>query len=280
MRGTYPVAVVPDLPYAEVDGVPLLADLYRPDTEQAPPVVVYVHGGGWAVGSRSDFADTRLAGLAAHGLAVVSIDYRLVDVAHFPAQLHDVKAAVRWVRAEADRLGVHAERVGIWGASAGAVLASLAGLTGGRPELEGDVGEHVDRSSAVQAVVPWFGVADLLATTTRSELEARLVPGGPEAAFLGVNSVADVAGVGELARQASPLSWVSADAPPFLIAHGDRDRVVSPSESRSLHDALTRAGAGSSLLVLGGAGHEDTIFDSPANLALTAGFLLASLRSC
>lgn len=276
---SYPVSVTSDLPYAEVDGTALLADLYRPDTEQAPPVVVYVHGGGWAVGSRSDFAETRLGALAAHGLAVLSIDYRLVDVAHFPAQLHDVKAAVRWVRGEAGRLGVDAERIGIWGASAGAVLASLTGLTAGRPELEGDVGHHTDRSSGVQAVVCWFGVGDLVATSTRSSLEARLSPHGPEAAFLGVGSIAEVAGVPDLACQASPLSWVADTAPPFLIAHGDRDRVVPLTESQSLHDALTRAGASSSLLVLGGAGHEDAAFDAPANLALTAGFLLASLAT-
>ncbi|WP_138732704.1 alpha/beta hydrolase [Modestobacter excelsi] len=275
----YQVSVTAGLAYAEVDGRVLLADLYRPATQEPPPVVVFVHGGGWAVGSRSDFAETRLAPLAAHGVAVLSIDYRLVDVAHFPAQLHDVKAAVRWLRASARDLDVDAEHMGIWGASAGAVLASLVGLTAGQPELEGSVGDEHAHSSAVQAVVAWFGLSDLSATTTRSPLEAQLLPPGPEAGFLGVVSLAEVPDVRDLARQASPVTWVSEAAPPFLIAHGDRDRMVAPSESRALHDALVRVGAHSSLLVVGGAGHEDPAFDSSASLALTAGFLLGTFRS-
>jgi len=275
---TYEVSVTTDLAFAEVDGRTLLADLYRPAMEEPPPVVVYVHGGGWAVGSRSDSAQTRLAPLAAHGLAVLSIDYRLVDVAHFPAQLHDVKAAVRWLRTSAQDLDVVAERVGIWGASAGAVLASLVALTAGSTEPGGPADNEYAHSSAVQAVVAWFGLSDLTATTTRSPLEAELVPPGPEAGFLGVGSRAQVTEVRDLARQASPLTWVSAEAPPFLIAHGDRDRMVPLSESQSLHDALVRVGARSSLLVVGGAGHEDPAFDSAATLALTAGFLLGTLR--
>jgi acetyl esterase/lipase len=94
----YDVTVSADLAYADVDSQPLLADLYRPATGQAPPVVLYVHGGGFAVGSRSDGAEGRLAALAAHAVAVLPVDYRLVPAAHFPAQLHDVKAAVRRVR--------------------------------------------------------------------------------------------------------------------------------------------------------------------------------------
>ncbi|HZZ55106.1 MAG TPA: alpha/beta hydrolase, partial [Trebonia sp.] len=94
----YEVTVTADLAYADADGQPLLADLYRPATEQAPPVVLYVHGGGFAVGSRSDGAEGRLAALAAQGVAVLSVDYRLAPAAHFPAQLHDVKGAARSAR--------------------------------------------------------------------------------------------------------------------------------------------------------------------------------------
>jgi len=274
----YDVTVTTDLVYAAVDGQQLLADLYRPATE-LPPVVLYAHGGGFEAGSRSDDGKGRLAGLAAHGLAVLSIDYRLAPAAHFPAQLHDVKAAVRWVRARAPRLGIGGEQVGVWGASAGALLASLAGLTPGQAGLDSDLGEHLDQSSAVQAVVAWFGIADLLATASRSWLEAEILPFNFEAALLGVRSAAEVSGAADRARKASPLTWVSADAPPFLIAHGDRDRIVPAAQSRTLHEALVRAGARSSLLLLGGAGHEDATFDAPANLAVTAGFLSAVLRS-
>jgi acetyl esterase/lipase len=275
----YDVKVTEDLSYADVDGQRLLADLYRPATEQPPPVVLYVHGGGFARGSRSDNAEDRLAALAAHGVAVLSLDYRLVPAVRFPAQLHDVKAAVRWARANAASLGVDGGRAGIWGASAGALLASLVALTPGQAGLDGELGDHLDQSSAVQAVVAWFGVADLLASASRSWLEAQILPFDFEAALLGVASAADVPAAGDLARQASPLTWVSAEAPPFLIAHGDRDRVVPAAQSHMLHEALVRAGAHSSLLLLGGAGHEDAAFDAPANLALTAGFLSAALRA-
>jgi acetyl esterase/lipase len=169
--------------------------------------------------------------------------------------------------------------VGIWGASAGALLASLAGLTPGQAGLDGDLGDHLDQSSAVQAVVAWFGVADLLASASRSWLEAQILPFNFEATLLGVGSPAEVTEAADRAREASPLSWVSADAPPFLIAHGDRDRVVPAAQSHTLHEALVRAGARSSLLLVGGAGHEDAAFDAPANLALTAGFLSAALSA-
>jgi acetyl esterase/lipase len=272
------VSTVANLTYAVVDAHTLHADLYLPEAAQPAPVVIYVHGGGWAVGSRTDYAASRLSALAAMGLAVLSIDYRLVDAAHFPAQLHDVKAAIRWVRAHAGGLGVDARRVGIWGASAGAVLAALAGLTAGRREWEGNVGDHQEHSSDVDAVVFWFGISDLLSTTTRSPLETELLPDGPEAAFLGLPTRTDIAGDPHLARHASPLEWVHNNAPPFLIAHGDRDRIVPPSESLALHTALTRAGATSMLLTVGGAGHEDQAFDSTAHLAVTAAFLRSALH--
>ena len=278
MTTRHQVSVVANLTYAVVDGHTLHADLYLPEAAQPAPVVIYVHGGGWAVGSRTDHAATRLSALAAMGLAVLSIDYRLVDVAHFPAQVHDVKAAIRWLRAHAGGLGVDAQRVGIWGASAGAVLAALAGLTAGQRDWKGNVGDHQGQASDVDAVVSWFGISDLSSTTTRSPLETELLPDGPEAAFLGLPTRADIAGAPDLARQASPLEWVHNNAPPFLIAHGDRDRVVPPAESLALHTALTRAGATSMLLTLGGAGHEDQAFDSTAHLAVTAAFLRSALH--
>lgn len=272
------ISVVDNLTYAVIDGQALHADLYLPATTQPAPVVIYVHGGGWAVGARTDYAATRLSVMAAMGLAVLSIDYRLVDAAHFPAQLHDVKAAIRWVKAHAAGLGVDAGRIGIWGASAGALLAALAGLTAGRRDWEGHVGDHHEHTSDVHAVVSWFGISDLLSTASRSPLETELIPDGPEAAFVGLTARADIADDPQLARQASPLEWVHDGAPPFLIAHGDRDRIVSPSESQALHAALTRAGATSMLLTIGGAGHEDQAFDSTPHLAVTAAFLRSVLH--
>lgn len=263
------VAVERDLAYAHVDGADLCLDIYRPD-EPGTPVVVYVHGGGWTWGDRRTDGATRLAPLASYGVTVVSIDYRLAPHTVFPQQLHDVKGAVRWLRAHGARLGLATGRIGVWGASAGAYLGSMLALTDGDSLLEGAVGGNLDRSSAVQAVVHWFGQADLEASAARSELEARLLPFRFEADLLGTTDPAELV---QRARAFDLLSRVSAQAPPFLIAHGDRDRIVPPSEGFALFHALGRAGARCRLELLGGAGHEDAQFNSPATLAGTAAWL-------
>ncbi|GAA5125741.1 alpha/beta hydrolase [Pseudonocardia adelaidensis] len=266
------VAVEQDLIYATVGGTELRFDIYR--AGPGSPVVVYLHGGGWSRGDKRAEAATRLAPLAAHGITVVSIDYRLAPHAVFPQQLHDVKGAVRWLRANGTRLGLATGRLGVWGASAGAYLGSLLALSEGDGELEGAVGGNLEQSSAVQAVVHWFGPADLAASAARSRLEIRLLPFPFEADLLGNVEPEELA---ERARGLSLLSRVSPQAPPFLIAHGDRDRIVPPSEGVALNDALGRAGARSRFELLAGAGHEDAEFDSPATLAATAAWLRAVL---
>ncbi|MGY1694672.1 alpha/beta hydrolase fold domain-containing protein [Geodermatophilus sp. SYSU D00814] len=267
------VGVERDLVFATVGTTTLRLDLHRAPGTDAP-LVVYAHGGGWRSGDRADAATERLAPLAANGVTVASVDYRLVPDATFPDQLHDLKGAVRWLRAHGLRLGLRTDRIGVWGASAGAYLGSLLALTAGEEELEGSVGGNLEQSSAVQAVVHWFGQSDLLASGSRSDVEARLLPFAFEAGLLGVGSVAEAAG---RARALGLLGRVSAQAPPFLIAHGDRDHVVPPSEGQALHDALSRAGADSTLLLLGGAGHEGPEFGRPDVLAVTAAWLRARL---
>ncbi|GAB3881479.1 hypothetical protein GCM10029964_037610 [Kibdelosporangium lantanae] len=143
--------------------------------------------------------------------------------------------------------------MGIWGASAGAYLGSLLALS----------------TEDVQAVVHWFGQADLVASAARSEVEARLLPFHFEADLLG-----DV----DRAAEWSLLSRVTSKAPPFLIAHGDRDRIVPPAQAYALHHALGQAGARSRLELVAGAGHEDAQFDTPEMLATTAAWLRAVLR--
>lgn len=265
-----------DLPYAEVGGRELLLDLYRPthrDT-QRPPVVVYLHGGGWAVGSRHDHAQTRAKALAGRGFAVACIDYRLSDVATFPAQLHDVKASIRWLRAHAGELGIDGSRCAAWGASAGGHLAALAGLTGGDPEWEGDVGSDPEQSASVDAVVDWFAPTDLVESATRTPTEERVLSRRVEEQLLGIESLRDNPAA---ARGASPRHQVRAGAPPFLIMHGDHDRIVSVRHSRRLHEALTDANVESTLVVLGGAGHEDPAFDRDPTVDLVAAFLRTHL---
>jgi acetyl esterase/lipase len=265
-----------DLEYASPDGVALRLDLYRPETTGPAPVVLYFHGGGWQVGDKAEGAKERLAGLARHGIAVASANYRFAEQATYPAQLHDAKAAVRWLRAHGAEHGLDTDRIGAWGASAGAYLASMLGLTAGQEGLDGEVGNDLDQESSVQAVVHWFGQSDLVVNSRRSWLEREILNPPFEGPLLGLSNVSDDR---ERAWEASPLRWVHPDAPPFLIAHGDRDRITPAGESRALHEALVRSGAESTYLLVGGAGHEGPEFDRPDHLALTAGFLGIHLRA-
>ncbi|BAH53655.1 putative esterase [Rhodococcus opacus B4] len=268
------VQVQSNLRVAEVDGFEIAVDLYRPDIDN-PPAVIYLHGGGWQLGDKKDGADDRLARLASYGVAVVSANYRLAPQGLYPNPIHDVKAVVRWLRAHGAELGVSTDRIGVWGASAGAYLATMVGLTPGDEELEGVVGDDLDQSSRVDAVVHWFGPSDLAANAGRSWIESHLLPPPFENALLGED---EVSAPSDISWNASPLSRVTSLAPPFLIAHGDRDRITLSAQSHALHDALVSTGARSTLLVLGGAGHEGPEFDQPDHLGITAAFLSAHLR--
>lgn len=229
------------VPYAAPSGFrPLLADVHLPPVESAP-VVLFVHGGGWRLGSRTslcptweDWSPNPFARLVAAGFAVVSVDYRLSGEAVFPAQLEDVTAALRWIRDRAADLGVDAERIVAWGESAGGHLAALLGLTATR-EVPG----------AVAGVVDWYGPSDLGAMRSRDD------PASREAQLLG----AAASRAPEAARAASPVSHVHDAAPPFHLAHGTADEAVPADQSRLLAEALRGAGARVELDLVPDAGH-------------------------
>ncbi|MFJ9030435.1 alpha/beta hydrolase fold domain-containing protein [Streptomyces sp. NPDC102274] len=267
------VPVERDLAYATHDGTELSLDIYRAAQPDAT-VVVYAHGGGWTRSDKRADGEGRLAPLAAHGVTVVSVDYSLAPHAVFPQQLHELKGAVRWLRAQGPRLGLDTARLGVWGASAGAYLGSLLALSEGDSALEGAVGGNLGRSSAVQAAVHWFGQSDLAASAARTAIEAKLLPFLFEADLLATDDPLELT---ERARGFSLVSRASPQAPPFLIAHGDRDKIVSPSEGLALHHALGRAGVRSHFELLSGAGHEDPAFNSPTMLATTAAWMRAVL---
>jgi acetyl esterase/lipase len=238
-----------DVTYAGVGASALSMDLYVPRTTAPPPVAVYFHGGGWVRGSRTDLAQERLMPLARHGVAVASVSYRLADVARWPAQLHDAKGAVRWLRAHASEFGIDGTRIGAWGASAGGHLAALLGLTAGLSELEGDVGGNLDHDSSVRCVVAWFPPTDLIALTEQPADPAVPLPsfmaGRPagqtpaQARLLGVRDVHEAP---DAARAASPTTYAHRSGPPFLLVHGDRDGLIPHSQSQLLHNALLASG--------------------------------------
>jgi acetyl esterase/lipase len=248
------VAVLAGVPYAALPGArPLELDLYLPAARLAP-VVVFVHGGGWRLGSRHSAGPaypgtSAFEAVARAGIAVASVDHRLSGEALWPAQLHDVKAAVRWLRARAGELGVDPQRVFAWGESAGGHLAALLGLTAGDPGLEGDVGV-TGPSSAVAAVAAWYPPTDLPALpgdlgTDPAAADSR------EAQLLG----APVAAVPDRAAQASPVAHASPGAPPFLLLHGRADRLVPCVQSERLRDALQDAGVPVEFTTYDGADH-------------------------
>lgn len=225
-----------NIQYGEADGIPLLLDLVYPtETPSMPipkdiPAIIDVHGGGWELGEKNI---GRGLMLALNGFFFASIDYRLTDVARFPAQIHDVKAAIRWLRAHAEEYNVDPHRIGLTGGSAGGHLTALAGLTADMPELEGDSG-WAGYSTRVQAVAPVNPVTDFRVS---AEMYPWLHTADPVKKLFG----AELYNVPDLLELASPIAHVTSDSPPFLIIHGAQDDIVAYSQSQQLYTALVEA---------------------------------------
>ncbi len=242
-----------DVSYAQVGAQAMRLDLHLP-TDKAAPLVVYLHGGAWRDGNKTQYPEF----LVAHGFAVASVEFRSSTVARFPANVHDIKAAVRFLRAKAREYGYSAERIAISGASSGGHLAALVGTTNGVLELEGNEGEFVKESSAVQAIVSWYGASNLntiLAQSTPFGLSVRepalrqLLGGLPE----------EVPG---LARLASPIEHLDARDPPALLMHGDQDRQMPVNQLLEFEGAYRRAGLSVETFIVHGAGHGGAAFFS------------------
>lgn len=240
--------------YATVPGYrPLLLDLHRPDHDDPLPLVVFVHGGGWRIGSRgsvgpmyADWSPSVFARLAGAGFAVATVDYRLSAEAIFPAQLEDVTAALTWLHTQSERFGLTPGRRALWGESAGGHLAALAALAG--PTDPNDPG--------TSAVVDWYGPSDLIALAADADAQGIAISDphavdSREAQLLG----APAAQAGQQARDASPVHRVGPDAPPFLLLHGTADRFVPYRQSQRLEQALAAAGAKPDLHLIEGADH-------------------------
>ena len=236
----------------------LALDLYRPEKRSGNlPVLVWIYGGAWM--SRNKEGQARNATwLATSGYAVAVIDYRLSSEGLFPAQINDCKAAVRWLRANAAKYGLDVEHFGAWGESSGGHLASLLGAAGGVKELEGD-GGSADQSSRVQAVVDFFGPSDFL------QMESHILtptsmkhdpPTSPESRLVGgaIQENAD-----KVAR-ANPITYLSKEAPPFFIVHGDQDPLVPQHQSELMNEALKKAGVNVVFFKIIGAGHGGPAF--------------------
>lgn len=238
-----------DLEYTRPDGVPLHLDLCLPPDNGAPvPVVLWICWGGWCECNKNWAPYSGL--LVANGFATASIQYRTSREAIAPANVHDCKAAVRWLRANADRYHLDPFRIGVWGSSAGGHLAALLGVSGDVPELEGD-GGNARFSTAVQAACDFCGPSDLIPLgSAEAGVEFRVIHDAVEL-YLGGPAEERAA----LARLVSPLTYVNRNCSPMLIFHGTADPWVPLAESQALYDALSGAGADVEFTPLPGEGH-------------------------
>ena len=259
--------LIPSLTYATVGGVALQADLYLPPRADGPtPAILWLHGGGWRYGNRRVAPDLSRF-FAADGFAMVAIDYRLSRTARFPAQIEDVRTAIRWLRSIAPSHGIDPERIGLWGASAGGHLAALAALA--PPDcFRPAEALYPDVDSAIQAAAIGYPPIEFLqldahrpppGTTSDDPESLRLPrpdmratdPDSYESRLLG----APIVTCPDQVRAANPIAYAGAHAPPFLILHGLSDTTIAPHQSELLYAALAAAGTDVTLALIEGLGH-------------------------
>ena len=230
--------------YAQDDPQQVM-DIVRPRNNPSRlPAVLCIHGGGFRAGSRKGFVQ-QCVRLAQHGYVAATADYRLAPKAQFPAAVNDVKAAVRYLRTNAERLGIDPTRIGVMGGSAGGHLALFLGVTGGVAEFEGD-GPNRDQSSRVNCVVSYYGPSDFTKSYGRSVDAAEVLP-----LFLG----GDLNQARGMHIKASPLYWVTPEAPPTLAIQGTKDRYVNYEQSVWIVEKLLQAGVTAELETIEGADH-------------------------
>ena len=239
------VIVEKGIEYANPDDQHLQLNLARPKTGDGPfPAIVCIHGGGFRAGKRESY-DGLIVRLAEQGYVAITVTYRLAPKYQFPAAVHDTKAAVRWVRANAAKYKIDPSRIGTTGGSAGGHLAQFLGVTAGVKEFEGDGGNPAE-SSAVACVVNVYGPSDFTKSYGKSVDAAEVLP-----LFLGGN----LEKARKLHLKASPLYWVTPVAAPTLCIHGTLDKYVAHEQAVWLVDKMNAAGAEAELLTLEGAGH-------------------------
>ena len=246
-------------------------DIYLPRNPGLHPLIVWVHGGAWRAGSKQDMP---LGGLIAQGFAVASVDYRLSTVAPMPAQMHDIKAAIRFLRAHATEYRFDAGRFIVAGSSAGGHLAALTGTSNGNAELEGKLGAHCDQKSDVQAIVSFFGASNLQTILGQSTPHGLSVRVPALQLLLGGQPDEKPA----LAKLASPVAHVNTHVPPLLLIHGDEDPQMPIDQSRELDAAYRKAGRQVEFVTMPGSVHGGREFFDAERLALVGEFLRTHLK--
>ena len=258
--------IIRDVEFARVGELGLKLDLHLPRGKARPPLIVWVHGGAWRSGSKKDMP---LGKLIEDGYAVASVDYRLSTQAKFPAQIHDLKAAVRFLRGHGGEWKLPTKNILIAGDSAGGHLAALVGVSNGHAELEGELGSDRAQSSDVQGIISFYGGANLttiLSQSTPHGLSVRV----PALELL----LGDVpTNAPALARLASPVFQVDKNDPPLLLLHGDQDPQMPVNQALELAGAYEKVKAPVQLEIVHGAAHGGAMFYDEGRLAVMRKFL-------
>lgn len=256
-----------DVPFAQVNGRPIHLDIYTPQKKPHNGVIVWIHGGAWRRGSKEN---PPILALVDKGWPVASVEYRLSGEARFPAQMRDIKAAIRFLRAQQKEYGLRADRIFIFGSSAGGHLAALAGVSNGVEELEGFATDYADQSSDIQGIVSLYGASNLTTILDQSTPHGLSVRVPALELFIGGRPE----DVPSMAQLASPVFHVDKDDPPLLMIHGDQDPQMPINQSIELLGKYQELGLDATFIPLHGAKHGGKAFYDDERIDLMHKFLI------
>ncbi|SDI05802.1 alpha/beta hydrolase fold [Alteribacillus bidgolensis] len=256
--------------------------MLQPQREEAQPAVLFIPGGGFMSANHDKSIQQRFD-IAEAGFVVASMGYRVTPQSSFPSPLEDEKSAIRYLRANAEKFNIDPDRIAVMGSSAGGYLSSFAGVTNGIDTF--DTGTHLEESSDVQAVINLYGLSDLTKVGEGKPEEAAALhdsPSAPEAMWVNGPAVFGPGGSihdnPKAANEANPISYITEDAPPFLVLHGDSDNLVLPSQTEMLHESLINEDIDSTRYVVKGAGHGGIEWVQPKVTNVLINFLKEHLK--
>jgi acetyl esterase/lipase len=257
--------------YADDTLVSHMMDVYLPEVGNPPyPAVVIVYGSAFFGNNQKQTAYNTLGEpLLKNGFAIVTVNHRSSRDTIFPAQVHDIKASVRFIRANGIEFQIDTSFIGITGYSSGGYLSAFTGTSGSVSQVEGNVGRYTSYSSSVDAVVDWFGPTDFQSMDSCGSSMVHDAPDSPESTFIG----GAIQENDDLCALANPISYIDPNDPPFLILHGDADPLVPHCQSEKLYSALQKMGVSSQFVLVPDAGHGPGLFEEKYFELMTDFFL-------